>query len=896
MSAGTAVRADGETRIETALRWRARASTAPQEALRHAERWLSDPVRDVEFRVLARHVAAIAEVERGRLRDARKHARLGLTAARRGGLEQREAQFRLTLAWIEFDRGMTDACWEHLVAAEPRLRGRDRRRAVCLRGLLYCQNDRFPEAITQLTEALAQLDAHQVSGNEDSAHEKPEHSHERRSKEDLRWVANALLGRGLAWMYSNGLEEAETDLARAERIFASADQPGRAAGCRHNRGCVAFRAGDLPRALRLYSAALSMGLDTESNPEALVDRAEALAAAGLTAEARTEMERAADRLAARGRAVRLAETRLALAGCALRDGDARAAVEAAGEARRLFRAQRRPAWVALAAATEWQAKLRNGHRSRYALVAARRAGVVCAGFGWSAAAAELWLVAGRVAGGAGMPALSRKLLALAAASSDDPRAGASQLAVGWHARALLAEQVGDLPGLFAACRSGLRAVENYAAPMAAFELRVHTFGLAADLADTAVTAALRVGDPELVLRWTECARASALQRRALQPPADPELRRSLVELRAAVADTRGSRNGGALRRVEELEGRVRRRAMLVNGATEGAWGRWELGDVVGELGDAVLLNFFTVDGRLRAVSIVDGVVRLHALADESAVVAEVERLRNFLSRQAEKPDSTVRAMFDGWVRGSAEIIAERVLGPVADELQRGRPLVVVPTGSLHALPWAALPPLHGRGVTVAPSLRCWLRGAADIAETTPATRQVWVAGPGLEHAEREVTDLHAAAGGELLTGADATAERVLDTVDGAGTVHVAAHGRFRSDQPLLSCLDLADGPLYGYDLDRLHRGPTTVVLSACEVGQSAISPCDQLSGLAAALLGRGTATVIASVIPVPDERTAEVMVALHSALRRGVPPATALAQAQAAHGESGFVCLGYGGR
>jgi CHAT domain-containing protein len=223
-------------------------------------------------------------------------------------------------------------------------------------------------------------------------------------------------------------------------------------------------------------------------------------------------------------------------------------------------------------------------------------------------------------------------------------------------------------------------------------------------------------------------------------------------------------------------------------------------------------------------------------------------------------------------------------------------LVVVPTGRLHTLAWAELPVCRGRSVTVAPSLRCWLRAAADAGEDRSGAGQVWVAGPGLEHAEREVRALHTAAGGHLLIRAEATAERIVSTVDGAGTVHIAAHGWFRDDQPLLSCLDVADGPLYGYDLDRLRRGPTTVVLSACEVGRSVVSRGDELRGLAAALLGRGTATVIASILPVPDERTAEVMVALHTALRCGLPPAAALARAQAEHGESGFICLGYGGR
>ena len=117
--------------------------------------------------------------------------------------------------------------------------------------------------------------------------------------------------------------------------------------------------------------------------------------------------------------------------------------------------------------------------------------------------------------------------------------------------------------------------------------------------------------------------------------------------------------------------------------------------------------------------------------------------------------------------------------------------------------------------------------------------------------------------------------------------------RFRSDQPLFSALELADGPLYVHDLDRLRRGPRLLVLSACEAGLSGVRPGDELMGLTAALLGCGTATLIASVVPVPDDRTAAVMTALHSGLRAGLAPSAALAAAQADDGQQlGFVCFG----
>ncbi|GAA4858768.1 CHAT domain-containing protein [Saccharopolyspora cebuensis] len=872
MSTGAAVEPTTEAVLATAQRWLDKVSTAPEAAARRAHEWLSCGTRDPEVRVVARHLAALAAVERGRVRDARRHVRLGLSAARRAGLAERAAQLRLTSAWIEFERGAVEESTRQLAAAADALPAAEVFRFRCLRGLLACRADRYDEAVAELTAAMR----------------RPEF------RRQHRWAANALVGRGTAHLYTGRWEQAEADFFTAERLLLADGSTARAAACRHNQGCVALRSGDLPRALRLFEQA-APELDLDAVPETLVDRAEAFAAAGLDAEARSAMERAATRLERHGRAAKLAETRLGLAGCALRSGDVEAAAESAALARRLFRQQRRPAWVALAAAVEWRAKLLRERPSRHALAAARRAGAACAGHGWPEAAAELWLTAAHRARQAGAPGTARTLLRLVTGAAD--RTGSARLRLlGRVAAARLAEQAGDLPGLFRTCWSGLREVEAHAAALGAFELRVHVLGLAEELGELLVGAALRTGDPQWVLRCVERARTGVLHRRSPAPAADAGLTAALADLRAAVVGTRTAPDRHAEHEaVAALEGRVRRRALLADGGAPGSGGRWCLDEVVDRLGGAVLLNLFAHGDALHALVVADGEVALHRLGSESGAEQRSRRLRYFLARRAELGALRFNDAYRAGAKRMAAELQDQLLGPVLPALVRGRPLVVVPTGRLHALPWAALPDCRGRPVTVTPSLPVWLRAARDARAADPDGDQVWIAGPGLEHAAQEVGSLHRASGGTLLVGPDATAARAMSTADGAATVHIAAHGRFRDDRPLLSCVDLADGPLYAYDLDRLPRGPATVVLSACEVGQSAVRPGDQISGLAATLLGRGTATVIASVVPVPDERTAAMMETLHSALRRGTTPATALAAAQAEHGESGFLCIGYGG-
>ena len=68
-----------------------------------------------------------------------------------------------------------------------------------------------------------------------------------------------------------------------------------------------------------------------------------------------------------------------------------------------------------------------------------------------------------------------------------------------------------------------------------------------------------------------------------------------------------------------------------------------------------------------------------------------------------------------------------------------------------------------------------------------------------------------------------------------GLVHVAAHGRFRADNPMFSALEMADGPLMVHDLEQLRRAPHRIVLSACDSGIMVPVGAGELLGLASAV-------------------------------------------------------------
>ncbi len=129
----------------------------------------------------------------------------------------------------------------------------------------------------------------------------------------------------------------------------------------------------------------------------------------------------------------------------------------------------------------------------------------------------------------------------------------------------------------------------------------------------------------------------------------------------------------------------------------------------------------------------------------------------------------------------------------------------------------------------------------------------------------------------VLSGAAATVDAVLDGMERAGLVHIAAHGRFRADNPMFSSLQLADGLLYVHDLDRLRRTPQTVVLTACSAARAGVYGGDELLGTSVALLALGVRSVVAPLLPVRDDSARTLAVALHGELRDRADVPTAVA-------------------
>jgi CHAT domain-containing protein len=297
------------------------------------------------------------------------------------------------------------------------------------------------------------------------------------------------------------------------------------------------------------------------------------------------------------------------------------------------------------------------------------------------------------------------------------------------------------------------------------------------------------------------------------------------------------------------------------------------------LAGGTLLAYFVEDGALHAIAVRGGRATLHRLGGADEAAGETASLLFALRRLVRRTTSaaSAEAALAG-LEQSASRLAELVLPPLDD----GARLVIVPTGALHHLPWGALPPLAGRPLTVAPSVGAWLR-ALHGTPSRDDRRVALIAGPDLPAAAAEVSALAEAYPGAIALGpSEATVEAALAALDGASVAHLAAHGELRADNPLFSSLRLADGPLTVHDLDGLAAAPAVVVLGACESAASVVGAGDELLGLAAALLRLGSCSLVAPLVPVPDEETRPLLELLHAELARGRACADALAAVRVA--------------
>lgn len=161
----------------------------------------------------------------------------------------------------------------------------------------------------------------------------------------------------------------------------------------------------------------------------------------------------------------------------------------------------------------------------------------------------------------------------------------------------------------------------------------------------------------------------------------------------------------------------------------------------------------------------------------------------------------------------------------------------------------------------------------------------------LPGAEREANAVGAAVGRTPLLGSDATKSAFLGEAAGAEVIYFAGHALASEKYVLESGLVLApspgakadDGILTAAELYRLRLPRTRlVVLSACSTAAGSDQPAEGMESLARPFVAAGVPAVVASLWPVEDRATADLLIDFYSRYRAGENAASALRGAQLA--------------
>ena len=698
---------------------------------------------------------------------------------------------------------------------------------------------------------------------------------------------SALLNRGLASVSLGNLDEGRGDLDRALEIAVDHGFAAQEYKARHNLGCVAYLAGDIPGALALMREAAEMPVDI-TTARGLLDLGKVLLDAGLSDEAEEVLERGLVAARRDRQPLERGDVQLDLARSALLRGDVPLARLRAGHAVRTFRAlhaDRRTEEVELFGAAVDLGVGR--HLARAAAVATR------------------WATDVPVTPSERLATRIRVEVALARDDRDTARAGLEHLVTDQpqplgarlHEQ-LLASRLATADGDAARARE---IFEDAAEQLALEQGGVHSMEIRAGLAfhaarirDADVGAATDSGSLPRLFESVERWRAASHRAPPLRPPDDEQTAQLVSRLRLLRRDEDGSPLSGAQREIVVLQGQITDRLRAARGSRAEADVRavsFEQAAALARERGATVVTFHEIRGTVVRLTVGDGTVSQSVLGPVRDIAAASARLTSDVRAAA-----LARPSMAAFLARARDTSLREVDTLLLHGVDLTGTVVLLPTVALAALPWRALPALRDHPVIAAPSVTAWAR------RPVTASREPIVAalsGPGLPRAQDEVRGVAQAWGRHTRSVSGTTREEgsagsadVRSALGSASVVHLAAHGHHVDQSPLFSSLDMADGPVFAHEL-RAPLAAELVVLSACDVGRSRGRPGDEPLGLAAALLGLGVRCVVAATNPVPDDVAAEAMVDLHTRLVAGTDVATALQQpAAAVPGAEAFCAYG----
>jgi CHAT domain-containing protein/tetratricopeptide (TPR) repeat protein len=226
-----------------------------------------------------------------------------------------------------------------------------------------------------------------------------------------------------------------------------------------------------------------------------------------------------------------------------------------------------------------------------------------------------------------------------------------------------------------------------------------------------------------------------------------------------------------------------------------------------------------------------------------------------------------------------------LISPVEEWIKSDH-LVILAHEDLHHLPFAALQSRRGEGYLGERYQLSYAPSATVLASLQPAgrlgqPRLLAAADPSLRFAPAEVRAIGERFSGRVVDDSLPREDDIKAWVGGVGLIHLAVHGSFVSDEPLLSYLHLNagdgdDGRLTAAEMYALPLDDAKlVVLSACETGSVHATHANEVIGMVRGLIFAGADSLLLSAWKIDDRATAEWMQAFYEA-SEDQPPAAAV--------------------
>ena len=298
---------------------------------------------------------------------------------------------------------------------------------------------------------------------------------------------------------------------------------------------------------------------------------------------------------------------------------------------------------------------------------------------------------------------------------------------------------------------------------------------------------------------------------------------------------------------------------------------------------------------------------------EADLTAEIKLFRDELARGRTEAQ-TLR------LRYRARLLSALLLAPVRERIARAERLLILADGPLHLIPFAALAnprdesqylvelcPLYSTAsMTVLAELRQRPRSSeaeviafgdpqyperlAEDQRKPAILRDRSLAPLPASRLEMETLARLFPDRTRIYVGAEAKEERAKEVAH-ASYLHFACHGLYEDHSPLDSALALTipelfqegqdNGLLQAWEIfEQMRFDAELVTLSSCDSGAGKLLAGEGLLSLSRAFQHAGARSVLASLWPVSDTSTSELMRHLYHHLKAGMPKAEALREAQ----------------